>query len=107
MSESWPRASGSWSATSHAEARVRGRWRAAGSGAVSDRAAERLPRAGDVHVGVRAGVPVWTDISTVSGEIRSSLTGAGEPEPGAEHLELRAKTVSGDVTILRAAEAPA
>lgn len=54
---------------------------------------------GDLHVGVRAGVPVWTDISTVSGEIRSSLTGAGEPEPGAEHLELRAKTVSGDVVL--------
>lgn len=54
---------------------------------------------GDLHVGVAAGVPVWTDISTVSGEIRSSLTGAGEPEPGAEHLELRAKTVSGDVVL--------
>ena len=54
---------------------------------------------GDVHVGVRAGVPVWTDISTVTGEVRSSLIGAGEPAPGAEHLELRAKTVSGDVVL--------
>ena len=57
---------------------------------------------GDMHVGVPAGLPVWTDISTVSGEIRSSLTGAGEPEPGAEHLELRAKTVSGDVVLTQA-----
>jgi len=55
-----------------------------------------------MHVGVPAGLPVWTDISTVSGEIRSSLTGAGEPEPGAEHLELRAKTVSGDVVLTQA-----
>jgi DUF4097 and DUF4098 domain-containing protein YvlB len=54
---------------------------------------------GDMHVGVRAGVPVWTDVSTVSGEIRSSLVGSGEPEPGVEHLELRAKTVSGDVVL--------
>jgi DUF4097 and DUF4098 domain-containing protein YvlB len=54
---------------------------------------------GDVHVGVRSGVPVWTEISTVSGEIRSNLQGAGEPQDGADHLELRARTVSGDVVL--------
>ena len=54
---------------------------------------------GDVHVGIPAGVPVWTDVSTVSGRIRSSLTGAGEPEEGADYVELRAKTVSGDIVL--------
>jgi len=54
---------------------------------------------GDVHIGVRAGIPVWTEVSTVSGEIRSDLQGAGEPTDGADHLELRAKTVSGDVVL--------
>lgn len=54
---------------------------------------------GDVHIGVKAGIPVWTEISTVSGEIRSSLQGAGEPAEGAEHLELRARTVSGDIVL--------
>lgn len=54
---------------------------------------------GDVHIGVQAGIPVWTEISTVSGEIRSSLQGAGEPVDGADHLELRARTVSGDVVL--------
>ena len=54
---------------------------------------------GDVHIGIPAGVPVWTDISTISGSIRSSLDGAGEPEQGADHIELRAKTVSGDVVL--------
>ena len=54
---------------------------------------------GDVQVGIRAGVPVWTDISTQSGEIRSSLRGAGEPQEGADHVELRAKTVSGDILL--------
>jgi DUF4097 and DUF4098 domain-containing protein YvlB len=54
---------------------------------------------GDVHVGIPAGVPVWTDISTVSGEIRSSLQGAGEPEAGADHVEVRAKVVSGDIVL--------
>ncbi|WP_244930413.1 DUF4097 family beta strand repeat-containing protein [Nocardioides sp. W7] len=57
---------------------------------------------GDVLVGVPAGVPVWTDITTVSGEIRSALAGAGRPAEGQDHLELRAKTVSGDVVLVRA-----
>jgi DUF4097 and DUF4098 domain-containing protein YvlB len=54
---------------------------------------------GDVHVGVPAGVPVWTDISTVSGEIRSNLRGAGQPQDGADHVEVRAKVVSGDIVL--------
>jgi DUF4097 and DUF4098 domain-containing protein YvlB len=54
---------------------------------------------GDVHVGVPAGLPVWTDVSTVSGRIRSDLSGAGEPEEGADYVELRAKTVSGDIVL--------
>lgn len=54
---------------------------------------------GDVRVGIPAGIPVWTDVTTVSGEIRSSLSGAGEPAEGADHVELRAKTVSGDILL--------
>jgi DUF4097 and DUF4098 domain-containing protein YvlB len=52
---------------------------------------------GDITVGVPAGVPVWTDITSISGAVRSNLEGAGEPKEGQEFLELRAKTVSGDV----------
>ena len=54
---------------------------------------------GDVHIGIPAGLPVWTDISTLSGAIRSNLEGAGEPAEGADHVELRAKTVSGDIVL--------
>ncbi len=54
---------------------------------------------GDVHVGIPAGIPVWTDVTTVTGAIRSSLEGAGRPEDGADHVELRAKTVSGDIVL--------
>ena len=57
---------------------------------------------GDVHIGIPAGVPVWTDITTVSGEIRSDLPAAGEPREGQDHVELRAKTVSGDVVLVQA-----
>jgi len=54
---------------------------------------------GDVSIGVRAGVPVWTDITTVSGTIRSDLQGAGQPQDGQDHIEVRAKTVSGDIAL--------
>jgi len=54
---------------------------------------------GDVVVGIPAGTPVWTDVSTVSGSIRSSLEGAGQPAEGEDHVELRAKTVSGDIVL--------
>ena len=54
---------------------------------------------GDVSIGVRAGVPVWTDMTTVSGTIRSDLQGAGQPQEGQDHVELRAKTVSGDIAL--------
>jgi DUF4097 and DUF4098 domain-containing protein YvlB len=52
---------------------------------------------GDITVGVPAGVPVWTDISSTTGLVRSDLDGAGEPSEGQDFLELRARTVSGDV----------
>ena len=54
---------------------------------------------GSVRVGIPAGTPVWTDISTLSGEIRSNIAGAGEPGDGVDHIELRAKTVSGDIVL--------
>jgi DUF4097 and DUF4098 domain-containing protein YvlB len=54
---------------------------------------------GDVSIGVKAGVPVWTDITTVSGTIRSELHGAGQPQEGQDHIEVRAKTVSGDIAL--------
>jgi DUF4097 and DUF4098 domain-containing protein YvlB len=54
---------------------------------------------GDVRVGVPAGLPVWTDVKTVTGRIRSTLQGAGQPEPGAPYVELLATTVSGDILL--------
>ena len=40
---------------------------------------------------------MWTDISSVTGSVRSNLQGAGQPAEGQDYIELRAKTVSGDV----------
>jgi DUF4097 and DUF4098 domain-containing protein YvlB len=57
---------------------------------------------GSVRIGVPAGVPVWTDISTVTGSIRSELAGAGQPVEGQDHVEVRAKTATGDVVLVEA-----
>lgn len=54
---------------------------------------------GDVRVGIPAGIPVWTDIYTLTGDIRSDLVGAGEPAEGADHIEVRAKTATGDIVL--------
>jgi DUF4097 and DUF4098 domain-containing protein YvlB len=54
---------------------------------------------GDVAVGIPSGIPIWTDISSVTGRVRSDLVGAGAPADGQDHIELRAKTVSGDITL--------
>jgi len=54
---------------------------------------------GSVHVGIPAGTPIWTDISTVSGRIHNNVEGVGQPSEGADHVELWATTVSGDVIL--------
>jgi DUF4097 and DUF4098 domain-containing protein YvlB len=54
---------------------------------------------GDVRLGIPAGTPVWTDITTLSGRIDSDLQGTGEPVEGQDHVEVRAKTASGSVVL--------
>jgi DUF4097 and DUF4098 domain-containing protein YvlB len=54
---------------------------------------------GAVAVGIPAGVPVWTDISTSSGTLHSDLASTGAPEAGQDYVELRLKTASGDITL--------
>lgn len=55
---------------------------------------------GDIRVGVPAGVPVWTDVSTISGRISSTLPRLGEPAPGQDHVEVRVHSGSGDITLV-------
>jgi DUF4097 and DUF4098 domain-containing protein YvlB len=53
----------------------------------------------DVRIGIPSGTPVWTDINTVTGSIRSDLESVGAPQEGQDHIELQARTVSGDITL--------
>jgi DUF4097 and DUF4098 domain-containing protein YvlB len=58
---------------------------------------------GDVLVGVRRGSRVYLDCNTVSGDTSSELAVSGEPAEGdGPTVEVRAKTVSGDIRITRA-----
>ncbi len=58
---------------------------------------------GDVEVVVRAGLGFWIDAQSVSGTIASELdVGEVPAEPGERPLELRVRTVSGDIRLARA-----
>ena len=53
----------------------------------------------DVLIGIPAGTPVWADINTVTGKVRSNIESVGAPEEGQDHIELEARTVSGDIVL--------
>jgi len=54
---------------------------------------------GDIAVGVPGGTPVWTDVSSNSGRVRSDLAPVGKPADGQNHVELRLQTGSGDIVL--------
>jgi len=58
---------------------------------------------GDIVIGVRKGSRAWLDCNTVSGDTSSELdVTADAPEGDGPLVEIRAKTVSGDIRITRA-----
>ncbi len=71
--------------------------------AVREGAVQAQSVSGDVAIGVRRGSRVYLDCNTLSGDTSSELELSGEPvaEEG-PLVELRAKTVSGDIRIVRA-----
>jgi DUF4097 and DUF4098 domain-containing protein YvlB len=56
---------------------------------------------GDVQIGVPDGVPTYLDLKTVTGQIRCDLEPGQKPAEGEHSLMLRARTVSGDITVVR------
>ena len=61
---------------------------------------------GDVLVGVAPGLRVWIDAASISGSMSSDLAmGESEPPVGGPSVEIRAKTVSGDVRVSRSTRA--
>ncbi len=56
---------------------------------------------GDVYVGVPAGTRTYLDLKTVTGDIRCDLDPSEKPDEGQQALALRARTVTGDITVVR------
>jgi hypothetical protein len=56
---------------------------------------------GSVGVGVAAGTGVWMDLNTLSGRSASDLTAQGDTPPTKATLELRVRSVSGDIHVHR------
>jgi DUF4097 and DUF4098 domain-containing protein YvlB len=58
---------------------------------------------GDLKIGIREGSSLWVDARSRSGEVRSELPVSDlPPEDNAPAIELRANTMSGDITVSRA-----
>ena len=58
---------------------------------------------GDLKVGIREGTSLWVDARSRSGEVRSELPVSELPPDGnGPSVELRANTMSGDITVARA-----
>jgi DUF4097 and DUF4098 domain-containing protein YvlB len=72
--------------------------RQVGPGSVNARAIS-----GDVHVGVREGLGVWLDVSSTSGDVRSTLDAGrrNDADDDRPQLELTLNTVSGDIDVTR------
>lgn len=76
-------ATGAGDVSAHVEA---GRWHARSG-------------AGDIIVTVPPGVPVWQDLSSPFGDVTSRLGGRGAPAEGEEHIEITARTGTGDISL--------
>lgn len=57
---------------------------------------------GDIRLGIAAGTPVWTEVSTTTGRVHSTLPPVGPPRDGQDHVEVRASSVSGDIHLEQA-----
>ena len=57
---------------------------------------------GDVEVAVEPGLDVWLDLASVTGETTTELPAVDGPSAGAAPIEIRARTVSGEIRVTRA-----
>jgi DUF4097 and DUF4098 domain-containing protein YvlB len=62
---------------------------------------------GDAEVGVRSGARVWMDLQSMSGETSSDLDVSGSRSGGDADVEIRARSVSGDIRVSRTRETAA
>jgi DUF4097 and DUF4098 domain-containing protein YvlB len=56
---------------------------------------------GRIEVGIADGIAAWLDLHTSFGHVSSDLDPSDGPQTGEEHVEVRARTGFGDITIRR------
>jgi hypothetical protein len=72
-------------------------------GSVGEGKVDLKSASGDLKIGVREGSTLWVDARSRSGDVTSELPVSDLPPEGdAPHVELRANTMSGDITVVRA-----
>jgi DUF4097 and DUF4098 domain-containing protein YvlB len=72
-------------------------------GAVVQGRVDLKSASGDLKIGIREGSTLWVDARSRSGDVRSELPVSDLPPEGdAPHVELRANSMSGDITVVRA-----
>ncbi|MFE3448072.1 DUF4097 domain-containing protein [Nonomuraea sp. NPDC059194] len=59
---------------------------------------------GDITIAIATGSVAWLEVSSLSGRVKSELRQSGEPAEGVDTVEVRARTLSGDISIVRAEE---
>jgi len=72
-------------------------------GAVARGSVSLKSASGDLRIGIREGSTLWVDARSRSGDVTSDLPVSDLPPEGdAPHVELRANTMSGDISVIRA-----
>ncbi len=56
---------------------------------------------GKITIGIAGGVAAWLDLHTRFGNVRNELDAAGQPGPGEDAVEVRARTSYGDIAVAR------
>ena len=57
---------------------------------------------GDIQIGIAYGTAAWLEVNTVSGSVSSELDGSEPPGEDEETVQVKATSVSGDITLTRA-----
>jgi DUF4097 and DUF4098 domain-containing protein YvlB len=57
---------------------------------------------GDIQIGIADGTAAWLEINSISGSVSSELDGSEPPAEDEETVQVKANSVSGDITLTRA-----
>jgi DUF4097 and DUF4098 domain-containing protein YvlB len=56
---------------------------------------------GDIQIGIASGTAAWLEINSISGSVHSELDGSEPPGEDEETVQVKANSVSGDITLTR------